>query len=167
MHGEGGLGWIKGGDDLFPFSAPFFEFPCQSSAAVSQPRINLKGRLGTTQKCRGNNLVPRPFPTQKIGLGTRSIEFCKVDHTKWKLTLQDINTTLKEPKTERGCSRRQLFRHSCGSSVQRNNREASYKGRHQGNFKSQSVSSLRYRNAYLTQNPDTFPYWTVTGCYFD
>ena len=26
------------------------------------------------------------------------------------LTLQDINTTPIEPKTERGCSRRQLFR---------------------------------------------------------
>ena len=34
-----------------------------------------------------------------------------------KLTSQDINTTPKKPKTERGCSRRQLFRHFCGSSV--------------------------------------------------
>ena len=29
------------------------------------------------------------------------------DRTTQNLTLQDINTTLKEPKTERGCSRRQ------------------------------------------------------------
>ena len=37
----------------------------------------------------------------------------------WKLTLQDINTTPKEPKTERGRSRRQLFRPFRGSSVER------------------------------------------------
>ena len=41
-------------------------------------------------------------------------EFCNAyhaDRTKWKLTLQDINKTPVEPKTERGCSRRHLFRH--------------------------------------------------------
>ena len=31
-------------------------------------------------------------------------EFCKADHTTWQLTLQDINTTPKEPKTEQGRS---------------------------------------------------------------
>ena len=36
-----------------------------------------------------------------------------------KITLQDINTTPIEPKTERGCSRRQLFRHYCRSSGRR------------------------------------------------
>ena len=41
-----------------------------------------------------------------------------------KLTLQDINTTPKEPKTERDCSHRQLLRYYCSSSVWRNNREA-------------------------------------------
>ena len=45
----------------------------------------------------------------------RHIKFCKqntanADSTTWKLTLQDINTTLKELKTERDCSHRQLFR---------------------------------------------------------
>ena len=35
-------------------------------------------------------------------------------------TSQDINTTPKEPKTERGCSRKQLFRRFCGSSVRCN-----------------------------------------------
>ena len=39
----------------------------------------------------------------------------------WKLTLQDINTTPKELKTERDCSHRQLFRPLWGSSVWRNN----------------------------------------------
>ena len=70
--GEQGLGWKKGGDDDFPFCVPFAEFPCQSPAAESQPRINFKGRLGMTHKCRVNNIVPRPFPTQpKNGLRTR------------------------------------------------------------------------------------------------
>ena len=39
----------------------------------------------------------------------------------WKLTLQDINTTPKELKTERYCSHRQLFRTLWGLSVWRNN----------------------------------------------
>ena len=43
-------------------------------------------------------------------------EFCKADRSTLKLTLQDINTTPKEPKTERGRSRRQLFRPFWGSS---------------------------------------------------
>ena len=30
-----------------------------------------KGLLGTTQKCRGNNIVPGPFPTPKNGLRTK------------------------------------------------------------------------------------------------
>ena len=37
-------------------------------------------------------------------------KICKADRTMWKLTLQDINTIPKEPKTERGRCRRQLFR---------------------------------------------------------
>ena len=40
---------------------------------------------------------------------SRRTEFCKADRTSWKLTLQDINTTPKEPKTERDCNYRQLF----------------------------------------------------------
>ena len=43
------------------------------------------------------------------------------DRTRCKLTLQDINTTPKELKTERDCSHRQLFRPLWGSSVWRNN----------------------------------------------
>ena len=62
------MGWRKGGDDVFSFSVPFIEFPCQSPAAESQPRINFKGRLGTTQKCRGNNIFSY---TTKTGLRTR------------------------------------------------------------------------------------------------
>ena len=70
--GERGLGWKKGGDDVFPFSVQFVELPCKSPAAESQPRINFKGRLGATQECRGNNIVPKPFPKQpKKGLRTR------------------------------------------------------------------------------------------------
>ena len=41
-----------------------------------------------------------------------------------KLTLQDINTTPKELKTERDCSHRQLFHPFWGSSVWRNNQKA-------------------------------------------
>ena len=52
----------------------------------------------------------------------RHTEFCKADRTTWKLTLQDINTTPKELKTERGRSRRQLFRPFKGLSVRRNER---------------------------------------------
>ena len=36
-------------------------------------------------------------------------EYCNADRTTWKLTLQDINATPKELKTERDCSHRQLF----------------------------------------------------------
>ena len=54
---------------------------------------------------------------------SRHIEFCNADRTTWDLTLQDITTTPAGPKTKRGCSRRQLFRHYCGSSGQRNNRQ--------------------------------------------
>ena len=43
------------------------------------------------------------------------------DRITWKLTLQDINTTPKELKTERDCSPRQLFRPLWSSSVWRNN----------------------------------------------
>ena len=39
-------------------------------------------------------------------------EYCNADRTTWKLTLQDINTTPKELKTERDCSHRQLFRYN-------------------------------------------------------
>ena len=39
----------------------------------------------------------------------------------------DINTTPIKPKTERCCSRRQQFRHYCGSSGRRNNRQVSCK----------------------------------------
>ena len=59
----------KGETTSFLF-VPFVEFPCQSPAAESQPRINFKGRLGTTQKCRGNNIVPRPTQP-KNGLRTK------------------------------------------------------------------------------------------------
>ena len=52
-----------------------------------------------------------------------STEYCNADRTTWKLTLQDINTTPKELKTERDCSHRQLFRLLWGSSVWRNNHE--------------------------------------------
>ena len=55
----------------------------------------------------------------------RHTEFCKADRTTWKLTLQDINTTPKELKTERGRSRKQLFRPFKGSSVRRNERRGS------------------------------------------
>ena len=48
-------------------------------------------------------------------------ENCNADRTTWKLTLQDINTTPKELKTERDFSHRQLFRPFGGSSVWRNN----------------------------------------------
>ena len=50
----------------------------------------------------------------------RHTEFCKADRTTWKLTLQGINTTPKEPRTVRGLSRRRLFRPFGNSSVRRN-----------------------------------------------
>ena len=71
--GEGSGSWHrKRGETTSFLSVPFVEFPCQSPAAESQPPINFKGQLGTTQKCRGNNIVPRPFTTQpKNGLRTK------------------------------------------------------------------------------------------------
>ena len=55
----------------------------------------------------------------------RHAEYCNADRTTWKLTLQYINTTPKELKTERDCSRRQLFCPLWGSSVWRNQRSGS------------------------------------------
>ena len=40
---------------------------------------------------------------------SRHAEFCKADRSTLKITLQDINTTPKEPKTERGRSRDSCF----------------------------------------------------------
>ena len=37
-------------------------------------------------------------PDQQKYTLSRNTEFCKADRTTWKLTLQDINTTQKEPK---------------------------------------------------------------------
>ena len=64
---------------------------------------------------RGSSRVPAPL----VGLVGKHTEICKADRTMWKLTLQDINTTPKEPKAERGRSRRQLFLPFRGSSVER------------------------------------------------
>ena len=50
--------------------------------------------------------------------------YCNADRTTWKLTLQDINTTPKELKTERDCSHRQLFHSLWGSSVWCNNQRS-------------------------------------------
>ena len=61
-----------------------------------------------------NEYAAKPWiykrPDQQNHTLSRHTEFCKADRTTWKLTLQDINTTPKEPKTELGRSRRQLFR---------------------------------------------------------
>ena len=61
-----------------------------------------------------NEYAAKPWiykrPDQQNHTLSRHTEFCKADRTTWKLTLQDINTTLKEPKTELVRSRRQLFR---------------------------------------------------------
>ena len=64
---------------------------------------------------RGSSRVPAPL----VGLVGKHTEICKADRTMWKLTLQGINTTPKEPKAERGRSRRQLFLPFRGSSVER------------------------------------------------
>ena len=64
---------------------------------------------------RGSSRVPASL----VGLVGKHTEICKADRTMWKLTLQDINTTPKEPKAERGRSRRQLFLPFRGSSVER------------------------------------------------
>lgn len=59
------------------------------------------------------------FLKSNCTLLSRHFEFCKAGRS----TLHNINTTPIEPKTERGCSRRRLFRHYCGSAWQRNNRQ--------------------------------------------
>ena len=48
-----------------------------------------------------------------IPVGTNQTECCLPLTNFLKLTLQDINTTPKELKTERDCSHRQLFRPRC------------------------------------------------------
>ena len=61
---------------------------------------------------------------------SRHIKFCKQNTAMLivlrenKLTLQDINTTPKELKTERDCSHRQLFRPLWSSSAWRNNQRS-------------------------------------------
>ena len=65
-------------------------------------------------------------PPQSVGfLLSRRTEFCKADRNTWQLTLGDINTTPKEPKTERSRSPRQLFRFFWASSVRRNEQRGS------------------------------------------
>ena len=63
--------------------------------------------------CKGPQTRAQTNMPQNVGskkdlirqnIQSRHIEFCKADHTTWKLTLQDINTAPKEPKTERGCT---------------------------------------------------------------
>ena len=64
-----------------------------------------------------------PFlPTWLTAPGSPRMNHCiNADRTTWKLTLQDINTTPKEPKTEQDHTHRQLFRYYCSSSVWHNN----------------------------------------------
>ena len=61
-----------------------------------------------------NEYAAKPWiykrPDQQNHTLSRHTEFCKADRTTWKLTLQDINTTPKGPKTERGRNHRQRFR---------------------------------------------------------
>ena len=72
--------------------------------------------------------------------------------------MQDINTTLKEPKTERGRSRRQLFRHYCGSSVPRNGREALTKDTRFLCFRALTLNSSTYRITpyHVSQNMGSY-----------
>ena len=51
----------------------------------------------TTNKYAAKRRIYKRPDQQKYTL-SRHTEFCKADRTTWKLTLQDINTTLKEPK---------------------------------------------------------------------
>ena len=63
-----------------------------------------------------------PFlPTWLTAPGSPRMNHCNADRTTWKLTLQDINMTPKEPKTEQDHTHRQLFHYYCSSSVWRNN----------------------------------------------
>ena len=86
---------------------------------------------GTFELCIVTLEMRRQPPETKVKIKgdsmilSRHTEFCKADRTTWKLTLQDINTTPKEPKTERGRSRRQQFRPFWGSLVRRNEQRGS------------------------------------------
>ena len=55
----------------------------------------------------GIDKIKKPFRRNSLDFFWQT-KFCKAARTTWKLTFQDINTTPKEPKTERGRSRRQL-----------------------------------------------------------
>ena len=65
------------------------------------------------------------IPYQQKYTLSRHTEFCKAARATWILTLQGINMTPKEQKTERGRSRRRLFRHFCGSSIRLNKQRGS------------------------------------------
>ena len=57
---ERGLEWKKEGNDVFPFSVPFVEFPSRSSAAVSQPSAGRRVHYGT--ETLGNAFLTYTFP---------------------------------------------------------------------------------------------------------
>ena len=86
--------------------------------------VSNKPFIDTCQHLNCKGSIARRPNQQKYTL-SRDSKDCKADGTTWKLTLQDINTTPKEPKTERGRRRRQLFRHFCGSLVRRNEQRSS------------------------------------------
>ena len=62
------------------------------------PQTNMPQNVGSKE-----DMINKNIPKRHIG-------FCNADRITWKLTLQDMNTTPRESKTERGCSCRQLFR---------------------------------------------------------
>ena len=64
-----GVGMEKGGSDVFPFSVPFVEFPCQSPAAESQPQI--RGYWGRFRNAEETTSFPGLFLHQKNGLRTK------------------------------------------------------------------------------------------------
>ena len=69
-RGRGAGVGMGGGDDVFPFSVPFVEFPSQSPAAESQPRINFKGRLRNAEETTsfpGLFLFNKKWPKNKAG----------------------------------------------------------------------------------------------------
>ena len=87
----------------------------------NKKNINHKGLQRTANECAEERRMIKTWSAKLTSRHILQAEYCNANRTTWKLTLQDINTTPKELKTERDCSHGQLFCPFWGSSVWRNN----------------------------------------------
>ena len=111
----GAIRSLPSGFRLGEATAGVFLLPSEQDASPSiawlppavchqQIDMNCKGPQRRAQANMPQNVGSKEDPISQNHVQSRHIEFRKADQTTWKLTLQDINTAPKEPKTERGCT---------------------------------------------------------------